>query len=64
MLFVALDFENYLTVDGLVNSRTNVSAIARIELDTIKQKAPNKVLKIDNPPIFQIKVANGPLKNR
>ena len=32
------------------------------DLDTIKQKAPNKILKIDDPPNFQIKVANGQLE--
>ena len=31
-------------------------------LDTIKQNAPNNILKVDNPPIFQIQVANGQLE--
>ena len=31
-------------------------------LDTIKQKAPNNILKIDDPPNFQIQVANGQLE--
>ena len=30
--------------------------------ETIKQKAPNNILKIDDPPNFQIQVANGQLK--
>ena len=31
-------------------------------MDTIKQKAPNNILKIDDPPNFQIQVANGELE--
>ena len=62
MLYVPLDFENNLTVDALVDSRAFVSAIALDDLDTIKQKAPNNILKIDDPPIFQIQVANGQLE--
>ena len=31
-------------------------------MDTIKQKAPNRILKIEDPPNFQIKVANGQLE--
>ena len=58
MLYVPLDFENNLTVDALVDSGAFVSAIAQDDLDTIKQKAPNNVLKIDDPPNFQIQVAN------
>ena len=63
MLYVPLDFENNPTVDALVDSRGFVSAIAQDDLDTIKQKAPNDFLKIDDPPIFQKEVANGQLKN-
>ena len=48
-----LDFENNLTVDALVDSGAFVS-----DLETIKQKAPNNILKIDDPPNFQIQVAN------
>ena len=62
MLYVPLDFENNLTVDALVDSRVFVSAIAQDDLDTIKQKAPNNILKIDDPPNFQIQVANGQLE--
>ena len=61
MLYVPLDFWNYLTVDALVDSRAFISAIAQDDLDTIKHKAPNNILKIDDPPNFQIKVANGQL---
>ena len=51
-----------LTVDTLVDSGAFVSAIAQNDLDTIKQKAPNNILKIDDPPNFQIQVANGQLE--
>ena len=62
MLYVPLDFENNLTGDALVDSRAFVSAIAQDDLETIKQKAPNNTLKIDDPPNFQIQVANGQLE--
>ena len=62
MLYVPLDFENNLTVDALVDSGAFVSAIAQDDLETIKQKAPNNILKIDHPPNFQIQVANGQLE--
>ena len=39
-----------------------VSAIAQDDLDTTKQKAPNNILKIDDPPNFQIQVAKGQLE--
>ena len=54
MLFVPLDFENHLTVDALVDSGAFVSAIAQDDLETIKQK--------DDPPNFQIQVANAKLE--
>ena len=62
MLYVPLDFENNLKVDALVDSRAFVSAIAQDDLETIKQKAPNNLHKIDDPPKFQIQVANGQLE--
>ena len=62
MLYVLLDFQNNLTVDVLVDSGAFVSAIAQDDLETIKQKAPNNILKIDDPPNFQIQVANGQLE--
>ena len=62
MLYVPLDFENNLTVDALVDSRAFASAIAQDDLDTIEQKAPNNILKIDDPTTFQIQVANGHLE--
>ena len=62
MLYVPLDFENNHTVDALVDSGAFVSAIAQDDLETIKQKAPNNILKIDEPPNFQTQVANGQLE--
>ena len=62
MLYVPLDFENNLTVDALVDSGAFVSAIAQNDLETIQQKAPNNILKINDPPNFQIQVANGQLE--
>ena len=58
-LHVPLDFQNYLTVDALVDSGAFVSAISQKDFDNIKEKAPNNVLKVDDPPYFQIKVAYG-----
>ena len=62
MLYVPLDFKNGLKIDALVDSGAYVSAIAQKELDRIKQQAPSNLLKIDDPPIFQIQVANGQLE--
>ena len=62
MLYVPLDFENGLTLDALVNSGAYVSAIAQKELDRIKQQSPSYILKNDDPPNFQIQVANGQLE--
>ena len=59
MLYVPLDFENGLTIGALVDSGAYVSAIAQKELDRIKQQSPSNILKIDDPPNFQIQVANG-----
>ena len=54
MLYMPLDFEKNLTVDALVDSVAFVSAIAQDDFETIEQKAPNNILKIDDPPNFQI----------
>ena len=62
MLYVPLDFDNGLTIDALVDSGAYVSAIARKELDRIKQQAPYNILKINDPLSFQIQVANGQLE--
>ena len=62
MLYVLLDFENGLTTDALVDSGAYVCAKAQKELDRIKQQAPSNILKIDEPPNFQIQAANGQLE--
>ena len=62
MLYLPLDFVNNLTVEALVDSNAFVSAIAQVDLDTIKQKAPNNILKFDETPTFQIQVAKGQLE--
>ena len=62
MLYVPLDFKKGLTIDALVDSGAYVSAIAQKELDRIKQQSPPNILKIDDPPNFQIQVAKGQLE--
>ena len=61
-LYVPLHFENGLTIDALVDSGPYLSAIAQKELHRIKQQAPFNIIKIDEPPNFQIQVANGQLE--
>ena len=39
-----------------------MNAIAQTELDRIKQQAPGNIFRIDDPPNFQIQVANGKLE--
>ena len=62
MLYVPLDFEKNLTVDAVFDSGAFVSSIAQDDLDSIKQKAPNNILEVNDPPNFQIQVANGQLE--
>ena len=64
MHYVTLNFENNLTIDVLVvvDSGAFVSVIAQNDLDKMKEKAPNNILKNDDPPNFQIQVANGQLE--
>ena len=57
-----LDFENNLTLNALVDSGAYFNASAQIDLDTIKQKTPHNILKIDDTAYFQIQVANGHLE--
>ena len=59
MLYVPLDFANGFIKDALVDWRPYLSAIAQKEMDRIEQQAPLKILKIDDPPNFQINIANG-----
>ena len=61
-LYVPLDFENGLTIDALVDSGAYFSAIAQIQLDRIKQQASGNIFKINDPPNFQIQVANGQIE--
>ena len=62
MLYVPSDFEKNPTVDALVDSGAFVSAIAQEDSDTLKQKAPNNFLKIDDPPNLRIQRANSQLE--
>ena len=62
ILYVPLDFKINLMVEALVDSGTYVSAIAHNDLDTIKKTAQSSILKVDDPPNFQIQVANGHLE--
>ena len=62
MLYVLLDLKNGLTIDAFVDLGAYVSAIAQKELDRIKQQSPSNILKTDDPPNFQIQVANGQLE--
>ena len=62
MLYVPLEFENGSTTDALVDLRAYFTAIAQKELDRIKQQSPSNVLEFDDPPNFQIQVANGQLE--
>ena len=51
-LYVPLGFENNLTLDVLVDLGAFVSAVAQSDLKTIKEKAPNNILKINDPSNF------------
>ena len=62
MLYGPLDSANNHTLNALVDSGAFFNAIAQDDLETIKQKAPNNSLKIDEPPNFQKPVANGQLE--
>ena len=62
ILHVLLNFENGLTIDALFDSGAYVSAIAQKQLDRIKQQATSESLKVDDPPTFQVQVANGQLE--
>ena len=62
MLYVPLDFKNGSTIDALVDSGAYISAIAQNDLHRIKQQSPYNILKIDDPPSFQVQAANGQLE--
>ena len=61
-MHVPLDFENGSIIDALVDSGAYVSAIVQKELDRIKQQFPSNILKINDPPNFQMQVANDQLE--
>ena len=62
MMYVPLDLKNGSTMDALVDSGANVSAIALRELDRNEQQAAANFFKIDDPPTFQIQVAKDQLE--
>ena len=62
LLYVPLDFKNGLTIDALVDSRAYVSAKGQKKLGRSKPQATSNILNIDDPPKFQIQVANGQLE--
>ena len=64
MLYMPPDLENNLTKDALVDSVAYAIDVGQNELDRIQQLAPNNIFKIDNPPNFEIKEANGRLQKR
>ena len=52
MLYLRLDFDKNITVDALVVPGVYVAAVAENDWDTLKHRAPNIFLKIDDPPFF------------
>ena len=62
MLIVPVDFANGLTIDALADSGAYVRAISQNAVDKLKQQAPANVFKIEDPPNYQIQVANSHLK--
>ena len=61
-LYVPLDFEKNLTVVALVDSGAFFSAIAQDDLGAIKQKAPNNILRIDDPSKFSNTSSQWPVR--
>ena len=57
MLYVPIDFSNGVTIDALVDSGAYVSAIPEDEFERIKTYSRNNILKMGEPPAFQIQVA-------
>ena len=62
MLYVPIDFSHGVTIDALVDSGAYVSAIPEDELERIKTYSRSNILKMGDPPAFQIQVANGQLE--
>ena len=59
MLYILLDLQNDLTIGALVDSRDYVSARAQTQMGRIRQQTRNIILKVDDPPFLQIRVASG-----
>ena len=62
MLYVPIDFSNGVTIDALGDSGAYVSATPEDERERIKIYSRGNILKMGDPPIFQIQVANGQLE--
>ena len=62
MLYVPVGFENNLTVDALVDSGVFVSSIAQKDLDTLKEKAPQRTFLKLTIPQFSDKSSQWPVK--
>ena len=59
---VPLDFDKNITIDALVDLQALSVHLLRTSWTQKKQKAPNIIFKIDDPPNCQIQVANGQLE--
>ena len=62
MLYVPLVFENGLMADALVDSRAYVRVVSEIELNRVIEHSLISTFKIDDPPHFQLQMANGKLE--
>ena len=62
MLYVPIDFSNGVTIDYLVDSGAYVSAIPEDELERKRTYSRGNILKMGDPLLFQIQVANGQLE--
>ena len=58
MLCIPLHLKHGLTTDALDKFAPYDSALAECERERIKQQPPTNIVKIEDPPLFQIQVAN------
>ena len=58
-MYIPLKIEMGLTVDSVVESGAYIRAIAQNELDRIRQKATAIILRINEPPNFDLQVGKG-----
>ena len=58
MIYVPLDFDNKLTIDASVDSRVYANSIFQNQTDTIKQKTPKNISRINDPLNSQLQAAN------